>query len=255
MIVSHKHKFIFLKTKKTAGTAVELVLSRVCGPEDIITPTDPSEEVDTAREGHMPRNYLRNGPLNWLPKLHSRLFRSGKLDKTDFYHHMPALLVRKRIGEKIWDSCFKFTIERNPWDRQISYFYYMKSIKREKMADIDFSAFLRLKAGDIKNAGVYLCNETVSVDYFLRYEKLQEDLESLGQKLGKTFSPLQSINVTEAKDKRPYQDFYSRADRQLIEKIYWREIELFGYDFDSGLSKRIPRFGERVKSVDRNSFA
>jgi Sulfotransferase family len=254
MIISHKHKFIFLKTKKTAGTAVELVLSRLCGPDDIITPTDPSEEVDDAREGHMPRNFERHGPLTWLPKLHSKVFRSGKLDKTDFYHHMPAHLVRKRISKNKWDPYFKFTIERNPWDRQISYFYYMKSIKREKMADTDFSAFLRMKSGNIKNTDVYLCKDMVSVDYFLRYEKLDEDLETLAQKLGVSLSPLRPINVTKTKDKRPYQDFYNPADRQLIEKLYWREIELFGYDFNTGVSKRSPRFGEQVLSADRNSF-
>ena len=38
MIVSHKHKFIFIKTKKTAGTAIEAALSELCGPQDVITP-------------------------------------------------------------------------------------------------------------------------------------------------------------------------------------------------------------------------
>ena len=32
MIISHEHKFIFLKTKKTAGTAIEAALSELCGP-------------------------------------------------------------------------------------------------------------------------------------------------------------------------------------------------------------------------------
>jgi len=36
MIVSHKYKYIFLKTNKTAGTSVEIALSSYCGDEDII---------------------------------------------------------------------------------------------------------------------------------------------------------------------------------------------------------------------------
>ena len=38
MIISHEHKFIFLKTKKTAGTAIEAALSELCGPSCVITP-------------------------------------------------------------------------------------------------------------------------------------------------------------------------------------------------------------------------
>ena len=44
MIVSHKNKFIFLKTRKTAGSSIEIALSKHCGPEDIITQIAPSEE-------------------------------------------------------------------------------------------------------------------------------------------------------------------------------------------------------------------
>ena len=45
MIVSHEHRFIFLKTKKTAGTSLELALSQLCGPDDVITPLAPTDEA------------------------------------------------------------------------------------------------------------------------------------------------------------------------------------------------------------------
>jgi hypothetical protein len=35
MILSHRYRFIFLKTGKTAGTSVEIALSEYCGAEDI----------------------------------------------------------------------------------------------------------------------------------------------------------------------------------------------------------------------------
>ena len=43
MIASHQHRFIFLKTRKTAGTSVEIALSKVCGPDDIITEISPED--------------------------------------------------------------------------------------------------------------------------------------------------------------------------------------------------------------------
>ena len=45
MIVSHEHRFIFLKTKKTAGTSLELALSQLCGPDDVITPVAETDEA------------------------------------------------------------------------------------------------------------------------------------------------------------------------------------------------------------------
>ena len=43
---SHEHKFIFLTTKKTAGTSIELALTQLCGTDYIIAPLT---EIDEAR--------------------------------------------------------------------------------------------------------------------------------------------------------------------------------------------------------------
>ena len=46
MIVSHACKLIFLKTEKTAGTAIEAALSELCGPHDVITPFREESEIE-----------------------------------------------------------------------------------------------------------------------------------------------------------------------------------------------------------------
>ncbi len=38
MIISHTHKFIFIKSFKTAGTSIESTLSNYCSGNDIVTP-------------------------------------------------------------------------------------------------------------------------------------------------------------------------------------------------------------------------
>ena len=61
MIISHKHKFIFVKTRKTAGTSVQEALERICGPDDIVTQTGIWNDI------YHPRNF--RGPVNPLPYL------------------------------------------------------------------------------------------------------------------------------------------------------------------------------------------
>ena len=71
MIVSHEHKFIFLKTIKTAGTSIEAALAQICGPDDIITPYREASEKD--RKGRGPQNFRFQHPL--VPK--APLWRRG----------------------------------------------------------------------------------------------------------------------------------------------------------------------------------
>jgi hypothetical protein len=64
LIISHRHRFIFLKTRKTAGTSVEIALSRFCGPDDVIRRSPGDEALRrelgypapaTPRSGHLVR--------------------------------------------------------------------------------------------------------------------------------------------------------------------------------------------------------
>ena len=44
MIISHEHKFIFLKPFKVAGSSFEFALSSILGPSDLLTYLGPGEE-------------------------------------------------------------------------------------------------------------------------------------------------------------------------------------------------------------------
>jgi hypothetical protein len=126
MIISHKHKFIFLKTRKTASTSTEFALNEICGPDDVVTPVGVIDE--TKRTGLGPRHYQYRPPLlstEW-PNLVSRYVRNGKMP-LNFYGHMHGWRVKRRAGKKIWNSYFKFAFDRNPWDREVSWYSHQLS--------------------------------------------------------------------------------------------------------------------------------
>jgi hypothetical protein len=106
VIVSHRHRFIFLKTKKTAGTSLEIALAGVCGPEDVITPIPDVDEAERRRLGH-------RGPQNTAVPV--GLYRSQDLlqlalhrRRLAFTNHTPALEARQLVGREVWESYYKF---------------------------------------------------------------------------------------------------------------------------------------------------
>lgn len=69
MIVSHEHRFVFVKTMKTAGTAIEVLLARHAGPDAIVGVLNPPVP------GHEPRNlepFLEAG-YEYMAIEHTRL--------------------------------------------------------------------------------------------------------------------------------------------------------------------------------------
>ena len=126
MIISHRHKYIFMRTTKTASTSMEIALSRFCGPDDVITPINPEDEPVRNELGIFPQNYSRPRKFwEYRPKDIARaLLYKQKAEKKLFWNHMSATQVRDKVTQPVWDSYFKFCFVRNPWDRAISRYYW-----------------------------------------------------------------------------------------------------------------------------------
>lgn len=234
MIISHKHQFIFLKTNKTAGTSVEIALSRFCGPEDIITPVSPGDEEKRQQLGGLgPQNYLESpwnrNPVQWW----KRLVRNKPALR--YYNHIPARKVKRRIGKDTWDRYYKFCIERNPWDRVISQYYWRnRHLPEEQMPSIqDFLTSKDVRGLKRKGIRLYTLGDQVAVDRIIRFENLEEDLELVRQYLGLP-EPLELPRAKSGvrKDKRHYSNILGEPERTRIAELFSREIELMGYSFE-----------------------
>ncbi|PSO49040.1 MAG: hypothetical protein BRC33_08070 [Cyanobacteria bacterium SW_9_44_58] len=130
MIICHKYQFIFLKTRKTAGSSVEIALSRLCDENDIVT-TIAEEELRQEEGGRAGKNI----PKSWYqysPKDIAKLFLplpNRKPEKSLLHNHVSAKRVKRYVSSEIWNNYLKITIERNPWDKAISHYYWAKGAK------------------------------------------------------------------------------------------------------------------------------
>ena len=231
MIVSHKHRLIFLKTKKTAGTAIEAAISQLCGPDDVITPYRAASEKD--RQGLAPQNYRIEHPLKPQRPLWRKLL--GRPERywhptIGYYEHMPAWRIRNYVGEDVWNNYFKFSFDRNPWDRQVSWYLYKTKSKKTRPS---FQQYMQKPTAYVDNHELYILDGNLAVDFLGRYENLEEDLNAaLAQAGVKTKVSVPKVNVTPNKDEaRGYRSYYTPALRDQVARWYRPEISLLGYDF------------------------
>jgi len=230
MIVSHAHRFIFVKTLKTAGTSMEIALSQFCGPQDIITRIRPEDEQTRRDLGLRGRQndllpLARYQPADW-----HRLFFERR--RAWYLNHMPARDIRPRLGAKIWDSYTKFTIERNPWDCAVSRYFWDTRDLPDRPTFADYLA----SAPHLSNFPIYAIDGVVAVDHVIRYENLDAGLDWLQDALHLPERPILPRAKSAARpDRRPYSELFTPATRDFVARACAREIELFGYQFEAAI--------------------
>ena len=231
MILSHEHKFIYIKTYKTGSTSVEAALSGACGPDDVIT--EASEQLRGVRQKPA-QNFRIEHPQKPKRPLLKRLL--GRPERhyhpsVGYYEHMPAWRVRLYCGEEIWSTYFKFSFERNPWDRQVSWYHY-KTKSKPDGAKPGFEAFNHdRRRAFVENWSLYTEHERPILDFVGRYESLDHDFEQVLARLGlRGRVTLPRENVSKA-PRIPYRDYYDDRSHELIATWYAPEIRHFGYQF------------------------
>ena len=202
MIISHKFRFIFVKTLKTAGTSIEVFLSQHCGPLDVVTPIKPHVKP------HRARNHV------------------------GYFNHMSGDGIRARVGPDVWESYFKFCVERNPWDKTLS-FFHMQKVRDDPGLTLD-----RYLAGDKFPLNFPKYTEPsdpnqVLLDRVLYYEHLDEHLASVFHKLGIPFQGSLGVRAKSdyRNDRRHYRDVYTPSQVAQVAAVYRQEISLHGYEF------------------------
>ena len=207
MIASHAHRFVFVKTRKTAGTSLEIALSRHCGPDDIVTRISPADEELRAAAGGVPPQNDQTEPSS--------------------YAHMGARRVIQVIGRQTWDDYFTFAVERNPFDVVASSWRYSA---RKPTFTKTFAEFVRTPRRLDRlalNERLYRMGGSVVVDRVYLYEELPAAVTDISARLGL------ALDLPHAKQGSGphYRELYGPGDAEIVAERFARTIREFGYEF------------------------
>ena len=215
MIVSHKHKFIYLKSYKTASTSVEMFFEKFCNESDIVGYRGPDPK---------PRN------TTWWNHMTPKNIKE-QLQKT----------YSQDLGSYIWDSYFKFGCIRNPWDRKLSSYFFCKTVRNIEMPDTFEEYCMYSKRSDFPKQYSDRSLNLISfqslskfyhwnMDYYIRFEKLHEDIQAVCNLLGLSCDLKQLPHIKKTNHKH-YTEYYTDEMRDKIAEDYRDDIDFFNYTF------------------------
>jgi len=214
MPISHKYKCIFIHIPKSGGTSILNALDIIHG--------------DTSTEN-------RKSLVGWISSedLKAYGFASPTLQ------HLTANDIRKIIPEEIFKNYYKFAIIRNPWERMLSQYLFDESLglpsiagkPKKKVSFVeylkDLSVFLRQEQYEF----ITDVNGNLLVDYVGRLENLEKDFKIICKNIGAPEPYLPFENTTKHTH---YSEYYTEETKQIIQKLFKNDIEMFGYHFEKG---------------------
>lgn len=216
MIVSPGRGYVFVHIPKTGGTALALALEARARADDILI-------------GDTPKARQRRHRLKGVASA-GRLWKHARLADIE------GLVAREAFARFL-----VFTIVRNPWDRLVSYYHWLRAQRfahpQVALAQrLGFGAFLAhpetAAAFRASPAVSYVCDGAgvERCGLWLRHERLGEGVAELERRLGVRLPPLERVNASARA--RDWREHYSDAVAALVAEMCAEDIARFGYRFD-----------------------
>lgn len=213
MILSTGRKYVFIHAPKTGGTAMALALEGRAMKDDIML-------------GDTPKAMKRRRRLQGV-ETRGRLWKHSTLADIDGL--VPGL-----------DRLFAFTLVRNPWDRMVSYYHWLRGQSfdhpavalADQMTFVDFACAAQTRSSMKASPARHYMTDASGCehcDLYIRLEQFDRDAAPLWEHLG--FS-LELPHVNASDRAADYRAYYSDAARSAVAEACAEDIERFGYTFE-----------------------
>lgn len=215
MMLSTGRRYLFIHIPKTGGTSLALALEARAMKDDIMLGDTPKAR----QRRHRVKNAVTRGRL---------------------WKHSTRADIEGMVAEDVLAGLFAFTLVRNPWDRVVSYYHWLKDQTFDHPAvalakDLPFDGFLRdaalqaslrdwpaaryLRDGQGRDVGG-LC---------IRLEHFARDAQPLFAHLGFDVI-LPQVNRSDRN--AGFAAYYTPALRDVVAECCAEDIARFGYVFE-----------------------
>jgi hypothetical protein len=211
MIASFSNDFIFLKTQKTGGTSVGLVLSTWCTSIDILSPLYPPDELLRTKMG---------APLS-----------TSSYNGVRIHSHMSGREIRSTFPE-LWDKAYKISVERHPYEKAVSRaFWEIGLVGGDPKRDFADALNRSVEDNRLSNRDIYCIDGKVIADQIIDQRNIDAELKQLATRFGKKIP----VAVPRAKsqfrvDHRPAREILNNNQKQRIVECCSFEFEHFGFE-------------------------
>lgn len=210
MIISRDRQFVFAHIPKTGGTAMTLALEARALKGDILV-------ADT------PKAQRRKHRLSELaPK--GRLWKHSKLSDID------GILSPAELSQML-----VFTLVRNPWDRMVSYYHWLREQSFSHPAvqlakGVGFATFVHdpMTRVSVRENHYATYLRPAKAPVFVRLEHLEQDIEPVATHLG--FRP-KLPHVNSSARARDWRRYYSDVEIELVAEMCAGDVARFDYSF------------------------
>ena len=255
MILSLEYRFVFIKGARVGGTSLEMALSTLCGPHDIITPIAPIDELARMRLGARAQNYADNREreeayLREIQTTPRQALAQVSVPRERYYNHMSLREVIANYGSEVSDFAI-MCVERSPYAKILSWANWLASSE-------DYLSGGRLQSdpktlrtwvnriyqsgefANVKNIELYRNPDGRVTLHALRHMTLEADLHSFVKSRGiNVRPPMPHAKGGFLSDHLNPRKFFSDEQLRSINEVYAEEFDVFGHPQISSVKWRL----------------
>ena len=159
----------------------------------------------------------------------------NNFDAVQPYKHLDIEQYKEKFPKET-SSYFKFSFVRNPWSRVVSLYHRKEGMQmKSEMTFSEFVGWIRLATDTciMPTPKKYMIDffkidNKLKMDFIGKFENLQEDFNTICDKIGIPQQQLSHKNPTKHKY---YTEYYDEETKQIVAEKYAKDIEYFGYEF------------------------